>query len=582
MKSNKGFIISTTLYSAFGIMMITVATILYLMSNNMLMNMTSIESLKESLEKTNEENPDDPVAGDETPNPPICDNIGDKTQYSDSSGANIPILSDGMIAVTYDEQKDVWVKADISNKWYDYDQQWWANAVTVKSGSRNTYLCAVPGTTVSMSDINSMWVWIPRYKYKISTNSIDVKFINKSDYDSISELKYREDLKNGKLASGYYVHPSFRNANNISYDSNYKSRGAWDRELSGYWVGKFLTGGTSNNPVIIPNVRSLSLSNEPDISGQFVTSLKFAGGEINKFSGVVTFNGSTTYGLTSDNDSHMMKSTEFGAVAILSKSKYGNPNPIFCNDSGASTDYTGISSGKIINDRNYYNSPGSYSYNGKSCSTKYCNGISWDKADPTIKNYCSEFSCAGNKDSTKGTGASSTGNIYGIYDLFGPNELVMGKLNGYNGFWINANNISSIPAGFNGKYIIYEKGKSTVFEKNTGINLPISKYIDLYSNPDNSEIINLDFTILGDATYEMQQFLGSSNRKFQRALTISEQPSDATNTGAWFTRGGDFYECYSPYNIFTTCYYNQDNIIVAWEQLYFNKAFHNVLIPGDS
>ena len=43
----------------------------------------------------------------------------------------------------------------------------WANAVTVSATNRATYLSAKPGTTISMDDINTMLVWIPRYKYKV-------------------------------------------------------------------------------------------------------------------------------------------------------------------------------------------------------------------------------------------------------------------------------------------------------------------------------------------------------------------------------------------------------------------------------
>ena len=88
----------------------------------------------------------------------------------DSSGANAPELTSNMIPVYYDSTSDSWKKAsttkgDTSNKWYDYDNKMWANAVTVTSTNRDTYLNANVGTTIPMDDINTMWVWIPRYTY---------------------------------------------------------------------------------------------------------------------------------------------------------------------------------------------------------------------------------------------------------------------------------------------------------------------------------------------------------------------------------------------------------------------------------
>ena len=75
---------------------------------------------------------------------------------------NEPVLDDNMIAVSYNGTD--WVKTNIDNNWYSYDNGKWANAVTVSETSRSTYLSAEVGTVVSMDDIETMWVWIPRYR----------------------------------------------------------------------------------------------------------------------------------------------------------------------------------------------------------------------------------------------------------------------------------------------------------------------------------------------------------------------------------------------------------------------------------
>ena len=103
---------------------------------------------------------------------------GMQVESLDVSGANFPELLDNMIPVYYvetSETEGVWKKADSTNKdtdykWFDYDDQMWANAVTVKENGthdRDYYLDAINGTTIEMNDITTMWVWIPRYKYEI-------------------------------------------------------------------------------------------------------------------------------------------------------------------------------------------------------------------------------------------------------------------------------------------------------------------------------------------------------------------------------------------------------------------------------
>ena len=73
-----------------------------------------------------------------------------------------------MIPVTYNGSS--WEKADAtSNDWYNYSEGIWANAVTVTSSSRSNYLSAAVGTEINMDDIETMWVWIPRYSYTIGS-----------------------------------------------------------------------------------------------------------------------------------------------------------------------------------------------------------------------------------------------------------------------------------------------------------------------------------------------------------------------------------------------------------------------------
>jgi len=91
-----------------------------------------------------------------------------------------------MIPVTYDSENSTWLKADSTNSgdsWYNYDNKIWANAVTVKEENRDTYVKATPGTPISMDDINTMWVWIPRFNATIDgTFCSDIENVNMEDY----------------------------------------------------------------------------------------------------------------------------------------------------------------------------------------------------------------------------------------------------------------------------------------------------------------------------------------------------------------------------------------------------------------
>ena len=118
------------------------------------------------------------------------------TKNEDTSNANAPVLASNMIPVYYDATAKVWKKADTSNKkfenrWYNYDNHMWANAVTVTSTNRTTYLNAKVGTEIPMTDINTMWVWIPRFNAatpsnynggtKALPNAIDVTFVKPNE-----------------------------------------------------------------------------------------------------------------------------------------------------------------------------------------------------------------------------------------------------------------------------------------------------------------------------------------------------------------------------------------------------------------
>ena len=341
---------------------------------------------------------------------------------------NAPELVNGMIPIKYDGTN--WVKAS-TNDWYDYENKEWANAVMVTSGTRDTYMSATAGTTISEEDILAYYVWIPRYKYQLfnvdSTTmdpiEIQVKFEDKST-----------DKSSGTANGDWLTHPAF------TFGTT---------ELAGIWVGKFSTTGDATTPTIKPNLGMLTNQN---VSTQFTTSQIF---------------GTTTY-LTSTGvsevDAHMMKNTEWGAVAYLKQSKYG----LGTTDIGLN---------------NYDSSPyltGCGSTSGSSFSTT-CNAYN----------------------TTNGMLASTTGNITGIYDMSAAmGTYVMGVMQDNTGTNTPMSGYSSSSnSGFTGK--IYDSGNFTDF---TGTPFPNTKYYDLYAY--STSYSNYTKRILGDATGEVHGWYG--------------------------------------------------------------------------
>ena len=284
----------------------------------------------------------------------------------DKSGANAPVLDEGMIPVYYDETSETWKKADVNNqdennKWYDYNNKMWANSVTVSSTNRSKYQSASTGTEIPMSDILTMEVWIPRYKYKVwnynsdgtktsNEQQIEITFekgtaktgeiacqdaISGTDGDSSETCKLKEtnatctdDTCNNKT----YTHPAFTFGN---------------EEIKGFWIGKFELTGTIDNITTKPNLSS--------ITSQTVSSFE---------TNIMNMkNSNNQYGLNTNTDTHMIKNSEWGAVAYLSHSKYGTCTDGTCkevNINNSDSYYTGRSGGSPSASRF---TEGTYKYN---------------------------------------------------------------------------------------------------------------------------------------------------------------------------------------------------------------------------
>ena len=300
--------------------------------------------------------------------------VGKLKNNIDTSGANSPVLASNMIPVYYDEINNVWKKADVNNKdssyqWYSYNSTgdkkgMWANAVTVKEANRQTYLNANVGTPISMDDITTMWVWIPRFNA-----------VTPSNYNG------------GTKAKPNAIDVTFVKQNETAIDAFTFG----DKELSGFWYGKFEIGGTLassctnetcnvSNIVVKPNVSSLR--------SQKVSSFFYASRSMEQTGNSFGF-------VSSEVDTHMSKNNEWGAVAYLTQSIYGR-----CTNSTTCTE-VGINN-----------------------NTSYITGIG-DKPSSTASSVKTNT-----YNTISGKNASTTGNIYGIYDMSGGAwDYVMGVYN---------------------------------------------------------------------------------------------------------------------------------------------------------
>ena len=235
----------------------------------------------------------------------------------------------------------------------------------------------------AMTEDGSMWVWIPRYAYSITSgyhqSGAEINPTTPAEGAGTIEIKFLKE------------------STNVAYDGtstwdNVSGQGKWNihpafnygQEVSGIWVAKFEASpegattdetnsqysGTDKKLQVKPGVsswRSITISNIYDVCKNYNSTL----------------------------NSHMMKNDEWGAVAYLSKSKYGKETEeVWINNS--SSYITGSA--------------------GNSASASQDVG--------TTNDYTS----------TQGVKASTTGTVYGVYDMSGGSwEYVAAYVNNGNG-----------------------------------------------------------------------------------------------------------------------------------------------------
>ena len=442
---------------------------------------------------------------------------------------NAPELATNMIPVTYDSEHDTWVKADstnANNSWYNYDNKVWANAVTVTETNRATYLKDTPGTPISMDDINTMWVWIPRFS--ATTNTLDCSTLESStaeeypqcydanlsdndkdklievfglygdenpeesvnkllngekvevfgetgdllffvnlynemmapDYISITYDKFVSDrivtgANGGTQANPGAFNIDFATENEIAHDAFTFG----NLDLSGIWVAKFEPSHPTLSDVTEPDLLACTnetcenakgiqiLPNKVSLTGNNVSNFFYASRSMEQSGNL--------YGLISNEiDTHMMRNNEWGAVAYLTQSIYGRcTSQLECKEIGINNSGKGENNVSSITG---YGAPAG------------SDNVEDDDEDP--------YAAPQSYNTSQGIDASTTGNIYGVYDMSGGSwEYVMGVYTDGSKLWSGID--SDFNSGFNGCL-----GEGCISEKQDGLSFPEIKYYNTYTS----------------------------------------------------------------------------------------------------
>ena len=350
-----------------------------------------------------------------------------------------PRLSSNMIPIRYNGS--TWVKADYTNQdnnWYDYDNQQWANIATVSESTRDAYKKANIGNEIKMEDINGMYVWIPRFKYKLFNVDGTVSPVGNpnmaGDYLIDIQLEDNSTPKSKGTQNGQWLtHPAFTFGG---------------EELEGFWMAKFdigYEGATTVEDAQKDEQMSSKVIVKPNVNSWRGITLRnmYTNIQDMKLSG-------NPFGLDSGTDPHLMKNIEWGAMAYLTNSKYGKTG----NKNYAEND----KQVKINNNLNYVT------------------GCGADAQDLDPVDTCNQY------DTNLGQGASTTGNITGAYDIAGSAwKVVAGVL-----LSSDQRNVLVGESGFS-----QEELNHIAFA---------GKYIDLYSY--RTDRYDRDGAHLGDATIE--------------------------------------------------------------------------------
>lgn len=302
-----------------------------------------------------------------------------------------------------------WVVADTNTSWYDYGSGNWANAVILGNtddGNGGTVrITKSVGDTVDVDgasgncEILGMFVWIPRFSYTIKNDGVNGNYGRIIDGVNASSVSSQTpgaiDIR--------FISTSSKEVRSATYDYspiNFTTHPAFTIyneddskvELDGIWVAKFLNSDNNGEERIVPNVAM-----DKDAFSNAIT-------KATSFS---------TY--LSNSIPHLLKNSEWDAVSLLSQSIYGK----YGNSSYSDADKEVYFNNSLL----YYTGRSSGTYSGNiDAASVYPNEV-----DPLKTTSYGYYTYNGdlldyNLNTLSGTSnaskvASTTGNIYGVYDM---------------------------------------------------------------------------------------------------------------------------------------------------------------------
>ena len=334
-----------------------------------------ITKVKEAKEKTKQAEQEETYALESVLNS-INSSATSTDGYNESKEVNSPKITQGMIPVKWNGTN--WqVCSQDDNEWYSYTDKKWAN-IMLSDGKYKSDTVQVE-QVVKDDELGSMYVWIPRYAYTVDNENqkMNVTFVKGNTNEGVNGETFTTDesvdTKTTKL-----VHPGF----NLGGTA-----------LTGIWVAKFEASGTNKDGNAVGNAEGAIAKEQysPDettiakslpnkISWRHITI-----GESERRSIDIATTDKEKFGINYAS-SHLIKNSEWGAVAYLCYSEYGN-----------------------IPQKNGTGSRGNVYYN------LYTGQGPKSENDDGAYGYDIEH----NYNTLNGQLASTTGNITGIYDMNG-------------------------------------------------------------------------------------------------------------------------------------------------------------------
>lgn len=363
------------------------------------------------------------------------------------------------------------------------------------------------GSTIPMDVISTMQVWIPRFKYTIWNYNLDGTSFSEPQQIRISFEKGSSntgqivcnDLISGTAGSVSEV-CRIKGSNSTCTDASCNGKtythpafSFGSKELEGFWVSKFEVSNDINcvasestavgEGCNLTTINSISKPNSSRWRGAMISVFQNSFFRMNDEDNI--------YGLGASSDPHMIKSSEWGAVSYLSHSKYGINGNIALNSN--STNLTGCGP----------------QASGSTSSGALCNSY----------------------ETSLGNSASTTGNIYGVFDMVGGlSEYTMSNIASTDGVTMMSGNsaTNNDHSGYSG--ILYEAGGFTSY---TGsFDYPNKKYYDVYSY--NTSSNNDKLSKLGDG---LREVLSATNYSWYATSNSTYLP---INTNPWWPRGSGY------------------------------------------